>query len=103
MRQLAADIGIPYQLTLVEPTVNGQPLFANSSFAVETTGIIAAPVGRGAILSEDEHQIIESQCGALYEQVVDMAASPDRRESWSRGLEPNSATFPAQGPTVARS
>ena len=85
MRQLAADIGIPYQLTLVEPTVNGQPLFANSSFAVETTGIIAAPVGRGAMLSEDERQIIESQCGALYEQVVDMSASPDRRDrAWHR-------------------
>jgi hypothetical protein len=53
MRQLAADIRIPYQPTLVEPTVNGQPLFANSSFAVETTGIIAAPVDRGAMLSEE--------------------------------------------------
>jgi hypothetical protein len=73
MRALADRLGIGWDPILLEPTFNREPMRANSSFAVETTGIIEGPLNRAATLSADEHALIEGRCSDLYKRVLDEA------------------------------
>lgn len=70
MRMLARELGIAYDPILTEPTFNGKSMRANSSFAVETSGVIDAPLARETTLTREEHQFIDERCGALYQQVL---------------------------------
>jgi hypothetical protein len=68
---LAARIGIALTPELLVPTFNGLPIRANSSQAVERTGILRE---RGSAyrdaLERDEIAAIERQAGDLYERAA---------------------------------
>lgn len=70
MRDLAERLGISFKPTLLQPTFNGRPIRANSSFPVDTSGVITAPLTRKASLSKEEHELIERRCRALYEETL---------------------------------
>jgi hypothetical protein len=74
MRYLARDLSIAFHPILLEPTFNGQAIRANSSFAVEQSGVIIAPLTRANMLSEAERQLIEGRCRGLYESALGPAA-----------------------------
>lgn len=69
MRALCASLGIAFEPVLLEPTFNGSPMKANSSFGAESGGIIEAPLARAAGLSDDESELIERECVPLYAAV----------------------------------
>jgi hypothetical protein len=71
MSSLAARTGIEMSPALLVPTLNSRPIRANSSGAVERTGIL--PERRAAfreILSADEIARIERLAGDLYERAT---------------------------------
>ncbi len=70
MRAIAQELGIAYEAVLREPTFNGETMRANSSFAVDTSGIIDAPLRRHDMLDAGETRLIEQQCMALYERAL---------------------------------
>jgi hypothetical protein len=70
MRALCGLLGIGYDPVLLEPTFNGQPMRANSSFEVDRAGIIDAPLSRERVLTGEERRMIEARCGALYDEVA---------------------------------
>jgi hypothetical protein len=67
MRRLAEELGLRWSETLLEPTFNGAPIKANSSFAVERFGILEEPARRHqGGLDPAELAAIERIVGALY-------------------------------------
>lgn len=74
MRHLARELGIAFNPILLEPTFNGQTIRANSSFAVEQSGVIKAPLERANMLSDAERGLIEGRCRGLYDSALGPAA-----------------------------
>ncbi len=74
MQKLACMLGIDYAPILAEPTFNGLPIRANSSYSVEQSGVIRAPLARQAMLSDSESHIIEACSRSLYEEVASRGA-----------------------------
>ena len=72
MRELAAVLRLVWDPILLVPTFNGEPMHANSSFSVERSGVIQAPLDRSAMLSAEERAMIEHDYAALYRQVLDV-------------------------------
>jgi hypothetical protein len=89
MRRVAAWLDIELVPELLEPTFNGRPIGANSSFADVATGISTQPIDRArGELSEDDVAYIEERAGELYERLLERAdkdwirdwgSTPDRR------------------------
>ncbi|HEY9783923.1 MAG TPA: sulfotransferase [Candidatus Obscuribacterales bacterium] len=70
MRDLAAFLGIDFLPILTEPTFNGLPIRANSSFAVKEHGTISEPLERYKnVLSAEETAHIERNALSLYDEV----------------------------------
>jgi hypothetical protein len=74
MRLLSSRIGIRFEPALTNPSFLERPMFANSSFSAPQSGVIAAPLQRKALLSDDERAMIESICRETYEQAAALAA-----------------------------
>jgi hypothetical protein len=75
MRHIAAWLGIEFRPELLEPTFNGRPIRANTSFSDVATGISSRPLERGrGELSDDEREAIEVRCGELHRRLVRKAA-----------------------------
>ena len=70
MRVIAQELSIAYDSALEEPTFNGETMRANSSFAVDTPGIIDAPLKRQNMLDAEEGRLIDQRCMALYERTL---------------------------------
>ncbi len=70
VRALCPLLDIDYAPILLQPTFNGRPMHANSSFDVKSAGVIAAPLERKAMLSAQECRLIETNCGKLYESLL---------------------------------
>ena len=70
MRYLARELGVDYDPILTQPTFNGDKILANSSFAVESAGVNAAPLKRENLLTAEEREYIERHCVALYDAAV---------------------------------
>jgi hypothetical protein len=85
MRALADMLSIDFDPVLLEPTFNGHEMRANSSFAVDQTGLIDAPLKREKTLSEDERRLIAEQCDAVYagalESTLSVTPSSKRRRA----------------------
>lgn len=79
MRMLAQALDIVYAPTLAQPTFNGEPMWANSSFAVQKSGVIDAPLQRAKTLDVEERELIERRCRALYEKVLASCCSTATR------------------------
>jgi hypothetical protein len=78
MRMLARELGIAYDPILSKPTFNGKSMRANSSFAVENTGLINEPLSREGTLTHEERRLIEERCGELYQRCLLARAGRDR-------------------------
>ena len=75
MRGLADWLGIAYHPTLAEPTFNGLPIKADSSFAVADHGVRAEPLERfREVLPHEEIAYVEEHALPLYERVAARAA-----------------------------
>jgi len=71
MRQLAESLGIEFHPSLLEPTFNGFPIKADSSFRVDSYGIITEPLARYRdVLTEDECRYIDRTALDLYEDAL---------------------------------
>jgi hypothetical protein len=70
-RRLASWLGIEFRPELLEPTFNGRPIRANTSFADVDTGISTRPLDRArSELGPDDVAYIEERAGALYERLL---------------------------------
>jgi hypothetical protein len=71
MRQLAAWLGIEFRPELLEPTFNGRPIRANTSFSDIDTSISSKPLDRGRDeLEPQDVDYIEECCGDLYRRLA---------------------------------
>jgi len=73
MRALARFLEIEFREELLAPTLNGQPTKANSSFPVEQTGVIEAPLARRDELAADDVAAIARELGALHTRALEAA------------------------------
>jgi len=79
MRRLAAWLGVEFHATLLEPTFNGRPIKADSSFTVASHGVVGDPLTRWREkLSAEEVGYVESEALPLYERALE-AAEAGRR------------------------
>jgi len=84
MRRVAAWLDVGFVPELLEPTFNGRPIRANSSFADVTTGVSRQPLDRArAELSADDVAYVDRAAGPLYERLLERA---DR--DWDRPWTP---------------
>jgi hypothetical protein len=72
MSMFADRLGIGFSSVLLEPTFNGQPIGANSSFEAAPSGVIAAPIARAETLTDEERDLIGRRCGVLHQQARDL-------------------------------
>lgn len=71
MRSLASHLGIEFLPTLLEPTFNGLPIKADSSFAVGDHGVSTEPLTRyRELLGQEEIDYVDEHATPLYERVM---------------------------------
>jgi hypothetical protein len=71
MRRLAAWLGIEFRPELLEPTFNGRPIRANTSFSDVDTGVSPKPLERARDeLGQEDFDYIEDCCGDLYRRLA---------------------------------
>jgi hypothetical protein len=75
MRRLAEFLAIEFDDILLTPTFNKSPIAANTSFKIETPGIMTATLNRYKTLSPQELEIIAEVTGSEYQKVLKVAAS----------------------------
>ena len=73
MRALAKFLGIEFRTELLEPTFDGVPMKANSSFPVEQAGVIAAPLARDDELNASDRDAVRRKLGDLHQQALAVA------------------------------
>ena len=73
VRALAGFLGIEFGDELLTPTFNGQPTKANSSFPVDHSGVIGAPLERRNQLPAEDAAEIDRALGELYERALEAA------------------------------
>lgn len=73
MKHLAQTLGIKYERILTEPTFNGAPIKANTSFDSTDGGIITKTTERHKTLSAEEAMFIEKETKEIYESVLENA------------------------------
>lgn len=71
MMKTAGLLGIPFYESMLEPTFNGIPIRADSSFAVGGTGILPDSADRSCSLSPTEAKEIDLRFRGLYLKCVD--------------------------------
>lgn len=71
MQNLCDFLGLDFTPIVTEPTFNGMPIKADSSYVVKSHGVIKDPLVRyRQVLSADELNYIEQQALDLYERVL---------------------------------
>ncbi len=70
MRRVAEFLGIGFSPSLLEPTFNGLPIKANSSFKTDRHGVLDAPLKRRESLSPEVVATIGRLAGDVHEQVL---------------------------------
>ena len=76
MRALAGELDIVFHPVLLSPSFNNQPIRANSSFAVATSGVLREPLARQNLLTAEERTSVEQQCYPLYKRALALALAP---------------------------
>lgn len=78
MRRLARELGLTWSATLLEPTFNGAPIRANSSFAVEEFGVLQSPTRRHLeALAPEELAAIDRAVGELHRDAERLVRSDE--------------------------
>jgi hypothetical protein len=76
MRRLAGELGLSWSDRLLEPSFNGWPVQANSSFAVDRCGVLEEPARRHLeMLDPAELAAIERAVGDLYRDAENAIAN----------------------------
>lgn len=76
MRKICDALGLTWDERLCNPTFNGMPIKANSSFEIDSHGILSEPATkRSDKLSSRELQCIRKQCAHLYEAASKLAVN----------------------------
>lgn len=70
MRYLAGFLGLSFDNILLTPTFNKSPIKANTSFQLESHGIMASTLSRHATLKEEELQVIYNMTSESYQAVL---------------------------------
>ena len=79
MARIAEHLEIDFHPTLLEPTFNGQPIKADSSFAVASHGVVTEPLSRWREkLSAEEIDYVEREALPLYERALELAGAARR-------------------------
>ena len=74
MRALSGWLGIGFDPVLTEPTFNGFPIKANSSFAVGRHGVLREPLDKWReVLSDEEAENIDVRSGDVYDRARALA------------------------------
>lgn len=77
MTLVARRLGIPFEPTMTEPTFNGSPVKANSSFPWGDATVSSAPTKRAQDgLTAEDRAAIADAAGPLYEQALRQCARP---------------------------
>ena len=76
MRAVARELDIAFHPILLKPTFNGWPVRANSSFAVEASGVLNETLQRQKTLTADERTLIERRCRAMYDHTSAASLRP---------------------------
>jgi hypothetical protein len=77
MRALARFLGIDYDPLLAQPTFNGYPVGANSSYDVRTTGVLSDPLERHKdLLSDEQRERILTECEGLHKEALKLVSRP---------------------------
>jgi hypothetical protein len=76
MRSIARELHIAFDPILLTPTFNGRPIRANSSFAVETSGVLNDTLNRQKTLTAEERALVEQRCRAIYDQTCAASLRP---------------------------
>lgn len=76
MRYLAGFLGIAFDPILLTPTFNKSPIKANTSFKLETPGIMASTLSRYTTLPEAQLAIIDTMTREPYQAVLAEAVVP---------------------------
>jgi hypothetical protein len=85
LRRIALWLDIEFVPELLEPTFNGRPIRANSSFADVSTAVSTQPVDRARReLGADDVDYIDERAGPLFEQLF-ARADRDWALKWGRG------------------
>jgi hypothetical protein len=85
LRRIACWLDIEFVPELLEPTFNGRPIRANSSFADVSTAVSTQPLDRARrTLDQDDVDYIDERAGPLFEQLV-ARADRDWDLKWGRG------------------
>ncbi len=71
MRYLAGELGLTFHESLLVPTFQGMPIRANSTFRVEQTGLLDAPLQRAKDLSAAEIEGINREAGELHAALLE--------------------------------
>jgi hypothetical protein len=81
MRRLAAFLDVEFHPTLLEPTFNGRPIKADSSFEVASHGVVTDPLTRWREkLSAEEIEYVEREALPLYERALEQVEVVPRIE-----------------------
>ena len=85
MAEVCAFLKIDFHPVLLEPTFNGFPIKASSSFPVAESGMIHDPVNRGVLLSPEIREAVRRETQDLYEraciELFGMTTEADLHES----------------------
>lgn len=76
MRAIARELDIAFNPVLINPTFNGRPVRANSSFAVEASGVLNETLQRQKTLAAEERSLIEQRCRAIYDRTSAVSLRP---------------------------
>jgi hypothetical protein len=83
MQRIARWLRVEFRPELTEPTFNGRPIKANSSFQDVRTEVSRKPLERAQDeLTPDDVDSIERRAGELYRQMVEKA-----RKDWTRSAD----------------
>jgi hypothetical protein len=83
MRRIARWLGIEFRPELTEPTFNGRPIKANTSFQDVQTEVSTKPLERAHNeLTPDDVDYIEQRAGELYRQMVKKA-----KNDWTKPVD----------------
>jgi hypothetical protein len=77
MRALAAFLDIEFTQELVVPSFNGAPTKANSSFPVESAGVIDDPLRRRESLRPEHVELIEAELSELHARALELCIAGD--------------------------
>jgi tetratricopeptide (TPR) repeat protein len=80
MRRLSSRLNIEFRPTLLQPTLLGRPILANSSYLVGDYGVHRTSLDGSKRLRTEENDYIEREAGELYREISKIIANSSKPE-----------------------